>query len=158
MIRIGQGYDVHRLVPGRELILCGVHIPHPTGLLGHSDADVACHALMDAIAGALALGDIGQFFPDSDPAYRNADSLQLLARVMELPELGNWQLVNCDLTIVAQKPKLMPHRLEMRRNLAAVLDLPLDRISVKATTTEGLGFEGREEGISAACVVLLENR
>ncbi|UKI32348.1 MAG: 2-C-methyl-D-erythritol 2,4-cyclodiphosphate synthase [Lentisphaeria bacterium] len=158
MIRIGQGYDVHRLVPGRELILCGVHIPHPTGLLGHSDADVACHALMDAIAGALALGDIGQFFPDSDPAYRNADSLQLLARVMELPELGNWQLVNCDLTIVAQKPKLMPHRLEMRRNLAAVLDLPLDRISVKATTTEGLGFEGREEGISAACVVLLESR
>ena len=158
MIRIGQGYDVHRLVPGRELILCGVHIPHPTGLLGHSDADVACHALMDAIAGALALGDIGQFFPDSDPAYRNADSLQLLARVMELPELGNWQLVNCDLTIVAQKPKLMPHRLEIRRNLAAVLDLPLDRISVKATTTEGLGFEGREEGISAACVVLLESR
>ena len=158
MIRIGQGYDVHRLVPGRELILCGVHIPHPTGLLGHSDADVACHALMDALAGALALGDIGQFFPDSDPAYRNADSLQLLARVMELPELGNWQLVNCDLTIVAQKPKLMPHRLEMRRNLAAVLDLPLDRISVKATTTEGLGFEGREEGISAACVVLLESR
>ena len=158
MIRIGQGYDVHRLVPGRELILCGVHIPHPTGLLGHSDADVACHALMDAIAGALALGDIGQFFPDSDPAYRNADSLQLLARVMELPELGNWQLVNCDLTIVAQKPKLMPHRLEMRRNLAAVLDLPLDRISVKATTTEGLGFKGREEGISAACVVLLESR
>ena len=157
-MRIGQGYDVHRLVPGRELILCGVHIPHPTGLLGHSDADVACHALMDAIAGALALGDIGQFFPDSDPAYRNADSLQLLARVMELPELGNWQLVNCDLTIVAQKPKLMPHRLEMRRNLAAVLDLPLDRISVKATTTEGLGFEGREEGISAACVVLLESR
>ena len=158
MIRIGQGYDVHRLVPGRDLSLCGVHIPHPTGLLGHSDADVACHALMDAIAGALALGDIGQFFPDSDPAYRNADSLQLLARVMELPELGNWQLVNCDLTIVAQKPKLMPHRLEMRRNLAAVLDLPLDRISVKATTTEGLGFEGREEGISAACVVLLESR
>lgn len=158
MIRIGQGYDVHRLVPGRELILCGVHIPHPTGLLGHSDADVACHALMDAIAGALALGDIGQFFPDSDPAYRNADSLKLLARVMELPELGNWQLVNCDLTIVAQKPKLMPHRLEMRRNLAAVLDLPLDRISVKATTTEGLGFEGGEEGISAACVVLLESR
>ena len=158
MIRIGQGYDVHRLVPGRELILCGVHIPHPTGLLGHSDADVVCHALMDAIAGALALGDIGQFFPDSDPAYRNADSLKLLARVMELPELRNWQLVNCDLTIVAQKPKLMPHRLEMRRNLAAVLDLPLDRISVKATTTEGLGFEGREEGISAACVVLLESR
>lgn len=158
MIRIGHGYDVHRLVPDRELILCGVHIPHSTGLLGHSDADVACHALMDAIAGALALGDIGQFFPDSDPAYRNADSLKLLARVMELPELGNWRLVNCDLTIVAQKPKLMPHRLEMRRNLAAVLDLPLDRISVKATTTEGLGFEGREEGISATCVVLLESR
>ena len=115
MIRIGQGYDVHRLVPGRELILCGVHIPHPTGLLGHSDADVACHALMDAIAGALALGDIGQFFPDSDPAYRNADSLHLMSRVMELPELGNWQLVNCDLSIVAQNPKLMPHRLEMRQ-------------------------------------------
>ena len=150
MIRIGHGYDVHRLVPGRELILCGVHIPHPTGLL--------VHALMDAIAGALALGDIGQFFPDTDPAYRNADSLKLLARLMQLPEVQNWQLVNCDLTIVAQKPKLMPHRLEMRSNLASVLDLPLDRISVKATTTEALGFEGREEGISATCVVLLENR
>lgn len=158
MIRIGHGYDVHRLVPGRELILCGVHIPHPTGLLGHSDADVAVHALMDGIAGALALGDIGQFFPDTDPAYRNADSLKLLARLMQLPEVQNWQLVNCDLTIVAQKPKLMPHRLEMRSNLASVLDLPLDRISVKATTTEALGFEGREEGISATCVVLLENR
>lgn len=158
MIRIGHGYDVHRLVPGRELILCGVHIPHPTGLLGHSDADVAVHALIDAISGALALGDIGQFFPDSDPAYRNADSLRLLARVMELPELRSWQLVNCDLTIVAQKPKLMPHRLEMRNNLAAVLALPPDRISVKATTTEQLGFEGREEGISATCVVLLESR
>lgn len=158
MIRIGHGYDVHRLVPGRELILCGVHFPHPTGLLGHSDADVAVHALMDAIAGALALGDIGQFFPDNDPAYCNADSLKLLARLMERPELRSWQIVNCDLTIVAQKPKLMPRRLEMRRNLAAVLDLPLDRISVKATTTEGLGFEGREEGISATCVVLLESR
>lgn len=156
MIRIGQGYDVHKLAAGRRLILCGVPIPHPTGLLGHSDADVAVHALMDAILGALALGDIGQLFPDTDPAWKDADSVQLLKSVMADPRVADWEIVNLDLTIIAQKPKLLPYNLEMRTNLARALNLPLDRISVKATTTEKLGFEGREEGIAASCVVLLE--
>ncbi|MBS1368658.1 MAG: 2-C-methyl-D-erythritol 2,4-cyclodiphosphate synthase [Lentisphaeria bacterium] len=158
MIRIGQGYDVHRLVTGRRLILCGVPVPHPTGLLGHSDADVALHALTDAILGALALGDIGQLFPDTDPAWKDADSMKLLAAVMADPRVSGWNIVNLDLTIIAQKPKLLPYNLEMRTNLARVLNLPLDRISVKATTTEKLGFEGREEGIAASCVVLLEKQ
>ena len=158
MIRIGQGYDVHRLVTGRRLILCGVPVPHPTGLLGHSDADVALHALTDAILGALALGDIGQLFPDTDPAWKDADSMKLLAAVMADPRVSGWNIVNLDLTIIAQKPKLLPYNLEMRTNLARVLNLPLDRISVKATTTEKLGFEGREEGIAACCVVLLEKQ
>ncbi len=156
MIRIGQGYDVHKLVEGRKLILCGVEIPHKTGLLGHSDADVALHALMDAIIGALALGDIGGFFPDTDPAYAGADSLKLLKALLADPRIRSWKLVNCDLTIVAQKPKLLGYREQMRSNLARVLGVELDRVSVKATTTERLGFEGREEGISANCVVLLE--
>ncbi len=156
MIRIGQGYDVHKLVEGRRLILCGVPVPHSTGLLGHSDADVAVHALMDAILGALALGDIGQLFPDTDPAWKDADSMELLKAVMADPRVSEWEIGNLDLTIIAQKPKLLPFNLEMRTNLARVLDLPLDRVSVKATTTEKLGFEGREEGIAATCVVLLE--
>ena len=156
MIRIGQGYDVHQLVTGRRLVLCGVPVPHPTGLLGHSDADVAVHALMDAILGALALGDIGQLFPDSDPAWKDADSMKLLKAVMADPRVAEWEIVNLDLTIIAQKPKLLPFNLEMRANLARTLNLPLDRVSVKATTTEKLGFEGREEGIAASCVVLLE--
>lgn len=156
MIRIGQGYDVHRLTEGRKLILCGVPVPHPTGLYGHSDADVAVHALIDAILGALALGDIGRFFPDTDPAYKDADSLKLLGAVMRDPRLADWRIGNIDLTIVAQKPKLLDYNLAMRTNLARVLTVSLDRVSVKATTTEKLGFEGREEGISAMCVALLE--
>ena len=155
MYRIGYGYDVHRLTEGRKLILCGVEIPHKTGLLGHSDADVATHALMDAIIGALALGDIGIFFPDTDPAYAGADSLELLKKVLDDPRVTPWQIGNIDLTIIAQKPKLLPYRDEMRQNLAKVLNISLDRVSVKATTTEKLGFEGREEGISATCAVLL---
>ena len=158
MIRIGQGYDVHKLATGRKLILCGVPVPHPTGLLGHSDADVAVHALMDAMLGALALGDIGQWFPDSAPAWKDADSMKLLRAVMADPRVSEWEIGNLDLTIIAQKPKLLPFNLEMRTNLARALDLPLDRISVKATTTEKLGFEGREEGIAASCVVLLEKQ
>lgn len=158
MIRIGQGYDVHQLVEGRKLILCGVPIPHATGLLGHSDADVAVHALIDAIAGALALGDIGRFFPDTDPAYKDADSMKLLEKVVNDPRVADWQIVNADLTIIAQKPKLLPYNLAMRTNLARVLTVPLDHVSVKATTTEKLGFAGREEGIAAMCVVLLERQ
>lgn len=157
MIRIGQGYDVHPLKKGRKLILCGVPVAHPTGLYGHSDADVAVHALIDAILGALALGDIGQFFPDTDPAYQDADSLKLLATVMQDPRLHGWRIGNIDLTIVAQRPKLLACNLSMRTNLARVLDVPMERVSIKATTTERLGFEGREEGISAMCVVLLEH-
>ena len=155
MYRVGYGYDVHRLVEGRKLILCGTEIPHKTGLLGHSDADVATHALMDAIIGALALGDIGGFFPDTDPAYAGADSLELLRKVLDDPRVTPWQIENIDLTIVAQKPKLLPYRETMRQNLAKVLNISLDRVSVKATTTEKLGIEGREEGISATCAVLL---
>lgn len=155
MFRIGQGYDVHRLVPGRELVLCGVKIPHSTGLLGHSDADVAVHALMDALIGALALGDIGQFFPDTDPAYAGADSMELLKQVLADPRVRDWRVENLDLTIVAQKPRLLPYRETMRQNLAATLRICVGQVSVKATTTEKLGFEGREEGISASCVVLL---
>jgi len=156
MIRIGQGYDVHQLVEGRKLILCGVPIPHSTGLLGHSDADVAVHALMDAVIGALALGDIGRFFPDTDPAYLNADSMKLLESVMNDPRVASWSVVNVDLTIIAQRPKLLDWNLAMRTNLARALAVPLDRVSVKATTTEKLGFTGREEGIAAMCVVLME--
>ena len=155
MFRIGQGYDVHRLVPGRELVLCGVKIPHSTGLLGHSDADVAVHALMDALIGALALGDIGQFFPDTDPAYAGADSMELLKQVLADPRVRDWRVENLDLTIVAQKPRLLPYRETMRQNLAAALRICVGQVSVKATTTEKLGFEGREEGISDSCVVLL---
>ncbi|WP_419645650.1 2-C-methyl-D-erythritol 2,4-cyclodiphosphate synthase [Victivallis vadensis] len=155
MFRIGQGYDVHRLVSGRELVLCGVKIPHSTGLLGHSDADVAVHALMDALIGALALGDIGGFFPDTDPAYAGADSMKLLEQVLDDPRVRDWRVENLDLTIVAQKPRLLPYRETMRQNLAAALRICVGQVSVKATTTEKLGFEGREEGISASCVVLL---
>lgn len=157
MLRIGYGYDVHPLVPERKLILCGVEIPHPTGLLGHSDADVAVHALMDAILGALALGDIGQWFPDRDPRYRGADSVELLKTLLRHPELRGWRVGNCDLTVLAERPKLLPYRERMRANLATALAVTPDRVSVKATTTERLGFVGREEGIAAAAVVLLES-
>ena len=155
MIRIGHGYDVHRLVPGRKLILGGVEIPHTTGLLGHSDADVLTHALMDALLGAAAMGDIGHLFPDSDVQYAGADSLQLLRAVMERLRAAGYAVGNVDCTVPAQAPKLAPHILQMRKNLAEILGCGLDAVSVKATTEEGLGFTGAKEGIAAHAVVLL---
>lgn len=157
-MRIGHGYDVHRLVSGRKLILGGVEIPHSLGLLGHSDADVAVHALMDALLGAAALGDIGQHFPDSDPAYAGCDSLWLLGRVMSLVDQEGWRVENADLTILAQKPKLMPHIPQMRQNISRAMGLPVTAVSVKATTEEGLGFTGTEQGIAAHAVVLLAEK
>lgn len=154
MIRIGQGYDVHRLVEGRDLWLCGVKVPHTLGLLGHSDADVAIHALCDALLGALALGDIGRHFPDSDPAFSGIDSKILLGHVGRLISDQGYAIGNIDLTIMAQRPKLAPYIEEMRSVLASVLGIGKERVSVKATTTEGLGFEGRGEGISASAVAL----
>ena len=155
-MRIGFGYDVHRLVVGRDLVLGGVRIPHALGLLGHSDADVLTHAVMDAILGALAQGDIGRHFPDSDPALKNIDSLVLLARVMELVKQNKSRINNVDVTILAQNPKLMPYMAEMRRKLAEVMEIGPEDVNIKATTTEGLGFVGREQGIAAYAVVLLE--
>lgn len=155
MIRIGHGYDVHRLVPGRKLILGGVEIPHTTGLLGHSDADVLTHALMDALLGAAAMGDIGHLFPDSDAQYAGADSLQLLRAVMERLRAAGYAVGNVDCTVLAQAPKLAPHILQMRKNLAEILGCGFDAVSVKATTEEGLGFTGAKEGIAAHAVVLL---
>ena len=157
-LRIGQGYDVHRLVEGRNLILCGVQVPHTLGLLGHSDADVALHALMDAMLGAMALGDIGKHFPDTDEQYRGISSMALLAHVVELLAAQRARVTNCDVTIVAQKPKLLPYIPLMRENVAKALDLPLDRVNIKATTTERLGFEGQQEGISAQAVCMVEQR
>ena len=154
-VRIGNGMDVHRLVPGRRLFLCGVEIPYELGLAGHSDADVALHALMDALLGALALDDIGRHFPDTDPAYLGADSKELLRRVWALPDFRDWSIGNLDLTIVAQKPKLAPYRDAMRRKIAELLELDVSQVSVKATTTEHLGFTGRGEGIASFCTVLL---
>jgi 2-C-methyl-D-erythritol 2,4-cyclodiphosphate synthase len=155
-MRIGHGYDVHRITPGRKLILCGVEIPWDKGLLGHSDADVAVHALMDAILGAAALGDIGHLFPDTDPAYEGADSMALLAEVVRRVKGAGFFFGNGDITILAQRPKLAPYIPKMRERLAAVLGTELGRISVKATTEEGLGFTGSGEGIAAHAVVLLE--
>lgn len=157
-MRIGQGYDVHKLVEGRKLILGGVDIPYEKGLLGHSDADVLTHALMDALLGACALGDIGQLFPDSDPAYAGADSLKLLDKVVELLGEKGFEAENVDVTVVAQAPKLAPYVLEMRENLARRLKVDMDRVSVKATTEEHLGFTGRGEGISAQAVCLLREK
>lgn len=155
-LRVGQGYDVHRLVEGRALILCGVKIPHTLGLLGHSDADVALHALMDAMLGAAALGDIGKHFPDTDERYRGISSMKLLSHVVNLLKENHLRVANADVTIVAQKPKLLPYIPQMRENVATALSLPLSRVNVKATTTERLAFEGREEGISAQAVCLLQ--
>lgn len=155
MIRIGHGYDVHRLVTGRKLILGGVEIPHTTGLLGHSDADVLTHALMDALLGAAAMGDIGHLFPDSDVQYAGADSLQLLRAVMERLRAAGYAVGNVDCAVLAQAPKLAPYILQMRKNLAEILGCGLDAVSVKATTEEGLGFTGAKEGIAAHAVVLL---
>ena len=148
-MRIGHGYDVHRLVPGRKLILGGVEIPHYLGLLGHSDADVVTHALMDALLGAAALGDIGQHFPDSDPEYLGVSSLTLLGRVVDLLAKEGWRLGNADLTILAQRPKLKDYIPQMRQNLARTMGVPVSAVSVKATTEEGLGFTGTEQGIAA---------
>ena len=155
-IRIGQGYDVHRLVEGRKLILGGVEIPFEKGLLGHSDADVLTHAVMDAMLGALALGDIGKHFPDNDPAYSGADSIELLKRVTALIEGEGWKLGNLDVTVAAQRPKLAPFISQMRQRLADAVGVPVSDISVKATTEEGLGITGDGNGITATAVCLLE--
>lgn len=157
-MRIGQGYDVHRLTEGRRLILGGVEIPFEKGLLGHSDADVLAHAIMDALLGAAALGDIGQLFPDTDKRYAGADSLKLLSAVCDLLRSHGWEIGNTDATIVAQRPKLMPYLPEMRRRLAAAMGVAEGCVSVKATTEECLGFTGRGEGISAMAVALLSEK
>lgn len=155
-LRIGHGYDVHRLTEGRALILGGVTIPYEKGLLGHSDADVLTHAVMDALLGAAALGDIGKLFPDSDAAYKGISSIELLKRVKARLSEAGFEAVNLDATILAQAPKLAPYRDEMRGNIACALDIPVSRVSVKATTEEGLGFTGSGEGIAAHAVALLE--
>lgn len=154
-MRIGQGYDVHRLVPERKLILGGVEVPFERGLLGHSDADVLTHAIMDALLGAAGLGDIGRHFPDSDPAYAGADSLRLLAAVMEKLTNAGWQVGNVDATIIAQRPKLADYLPQMRQKLALAMGVLPDQVNVKATTEEGLGFTGSGEGIAAQAVALL---
>ena len=155
-MRIGQGYDVHKLVEGRRCIICGVDIPHEKGLLGHSDADVALHALCDAILGAAAMGDIGKHFPDTDDAFKGADSRVLLREVVKMVKEKGFAISNTDITIIAQKPKMLPYIEKMRENVSQDLEIKTDRVSIKATTTEKLGFEGRGEGISAMAVVLLE--
>jgi 2-C-methyl-D-erythritol 2,4-cyclodiphosphate synthase len=154
-MRIGLGYDVHAFGAGRRLVLGGVEIENERGLLGHSDADVLAHALADAVLGALREGDIGKLFPDTDPAFRDADSLQLLAAVGELALERGWRVADADCVLVLEQPKIAPYRDEMRANLARALGVPVDAVGVKATTTEGLGFEGREEGVAAQAVVLL---
>lgn len=154
-MRIGHGYDVHRLVADRKLIMGGVDIPWEKGLLGHSDADVLLHAISDAILGAIGEGDIGKHFPDTDQAYKGADSLKLLSHVMKLADSRGYCLGNLDATIIAQQPKMAPHIITMRENIAGVLNASIDQVNVKATTEEGLGFTGRGEGISAHAVVLM---
>lgn len=154
-IRIGQGYDVHALAEGLRLVLCGVEIEHTKGCVAHSDGDVAIHALCDALLGALALGDIGKLFPDTDPRYKGIDSTKLLQIVLNLVRDKGYDISNLDITIAMQRPKLRPYIDQMRECLAGVLEIEVDRVSVKATTTERLGFEGREEGVSATAVALL---
>ena len=154
-MRIGMGYDVHRLVEDRKLILCGVEIPFELGLLGHSDADVALHALMDAMLGAASLGDIGRHFPDTDPQYKGISSIILLKKTAEILQRSGYNLVNADITIIAQKPRLLPFIPAMRNSIAKALSCNPGMISVKATTTEQLGFEGRLEGISSQAVCLI---
>ena len=156
MMRIGHGYDVHRLVIGRRLILGGVEIPYEKGLLGHSDADVLTHAVMDALLGAAAMGDIGQLFPDNNPAFAGISSMELLREVMACLRAEGYTVSNLDCTVLAQAPKLAPHIAQMRRNLAQCMDVDVDRVSVKATTEEGLGFTGSGAGIAAHAVVLIE--
>ena len=156
-MRIGQGYDVHKLVEGRALILGGVTVPYEKGLLGHSDADVLVHAVMDALLGAAALGDIGQHFPDTDPEYEGASSITLLREVGALLEREGYVIENIDATVIAQRPKLLTYRPQMAANIAQVLHLQTDQVNVKATTEEGLGFTGSGEGISAQAVALLSH-
>ncbi len=153
--RIGHGYDVHRLVEGRPLILGGISIPHTHGLLGHSDADVLLHAIMDAVLGAAALGDIGTHFPDSDPAYAGISSLRLLEKVAELVSNAGYSVANMDATVIAQKPRLAPYISEMREKVANVFSVPTSAVNIKATTEEGLGFTGHLEGIAAHAVCLI---
>lgn len=155
-IRIGHGYDVHRLTENRKLIIGGVEIPHRLGLLGHSDADVLTHAVMDAMLGALALGDIGKHFPDTDPQYAGADSIALLRHVTAIIANEGWTLGNLDATILAQAPKMAPHVLQMRQNISEAIGCDISQVSIKATTEEKLGFTGNEEGIAAHCVCLLQ--
>ncbi len=154
-LRIGQGYDVHAFAEGRKLILGGVDIPHVRGLLGHSDADVLAHAISDALLGGVRGGDIGKLFPDTDPAYKDADSLKLLAAVADFVREQGFEILDVDSVVAAQAPKLSPYRETMRANLAAAMGIPVENVGVKATTTEHLGFEGREEGISATAACLL---
>ena len=156
-IRIGNGYDIHQLVEGRALILGGVEIPHTLGLLGHSDADVLTHSIMDALLGALGLGDIGHYFPPNEPKWKGANSMLLLKQVTEIIQSQGWEIGNIDSTIVAEQPKLKPHLKAMRSSLAAKMAIAIDQISIKATTNEKLGPVGREEGICAYAVVLLVN-
>jgi 2-C-methyl-D-erythritol 2,4-cyclodiphosphate synthase len=155
MIRIGQGYDIHRLVSDRPLVLGGAVIPYDRGLLGHSDADVLTHAIMDALLGALALGDIGHYFPPSDPQWHNANSIVLLKAVQQIVQQQSWQILNIDTSIIAEQPKLKPHILTIRESLSAALGLPIERVSVKARTNEGLDAVGRGEAIATHAVVLL---
>jgi len=154
-MRIGQGYDVHRLTEGRKLILGGVEIPYEKGLLGHSDADVLIHAVMDALLGAAALGDIGQHFPDTDPAYKGASSIRLLEEVGRMIDEKLYVIGNIDATIIAQRPKMAPHIEQMRKNVAEALHIEVDQVNIKATTEEGLGFTGRGEGIASQAICLL---
>lgn len=156
MIRFGLGNDAHRLVPDRKLILGGVEIPHELGLLGHSDADVLAHAISDALLGALALGDIGKYFPDTDPKWKGADSLKLLGAVVDMLKERCWNVVNIDATVLCERPKLAPHIVKMRENIAAVVGVDVDCISVKATTVEGMGAIGRKEGISVMAIAAIE--
>ena len=157
MFRIGTGFDIHRLVPGRRLVLCGVEFEFPFGLFGHSDADAPTHALMDALLGAAALGDIGHLFPDTDPEWEGADSIRLLEAVVALLRRKGWRVANADLTILAEAPKIAPRVQEMRERLAAPLGVPVDAVSVKATTMEKLGPIGAREGIAAQAVALIES-
>lgn len=156
MQRIGLGYDVHAFAEGRRLVIGGVDIPFDKGLDGHSDADVLVHAVMDALVGALRAGDIGKLFPDTDPAYKEADSIKLLEQVGELVRGEGWRIVDIDTVLMIQEPKMAPHRKQMRANIAAALQIPVESVGVKATTTEWLGYEGRGEGVTAQAVALLE--
>lgn len=158
MLRIGMGYDVHKLVEDRKLILGGVEIEHTLGLLGHSDADVLVHAIMDALLGAIAGGDIGKHFPDTDPQYKGISSIKLLEHVKGILDREGAVIHNIDATIIAQKPKMAPHIMTMRENIAAALNIEVDQINVKATTEEGLGFTGTQQGISSQAIVLLDKK